>query len=138
MSENHKAQQDHYSAEKIFAQDYKREGSNIPNGLPNTNGKFGGIGGDIDKDALGIGTEAIDIGVENLDGILSYGSAFDSNPFESMFDGSLSPFGLTKSECFSIKSLGILASLNSLSVVKQFRAELRQNTSVTSKGLEQG
>ena len=71
MQGNHETQQDHYSAEKIFAQDYKREGSNIPHGLPSTNGKFGGIGGDIDKDGHGIGTEGIDIGIENLDGIQS-------------------------------------------------------------------
>jgi len=126
-----------YSSEKIFAQDYKRESSNIVNGLPNANGKFGGIGGDIDKDALGLGGEGIDLGFENIDGIVSTGSALDSNPFESMFDGSLSPFGLTKSECFSIKSLGVLASLNSLSLAKQFKG-LRGNTSIISSGMEQG
>ncbi|NBX53231.1 MAG: hypothetical protein EBT63_06255 [Proteobacteria bacterium] len=129
--------QDNYSAEKIFAQDFKREGSNIVNGLPNANGKFGGIGGDIDKDALGLGGEGIDLGFENVEGIVSVGNAFDSNPFDAMFDGSLSPFGLTKSECFSIKSLGVLASLNSLSLAKQFKG-LRGNTSIISSGMEQG
>lgn len=121
------------SSREIFANQINSE-TNIPQGLPNSGGgTFGQMGGDISKDALGIGSEGIDLGLPNLDGVLALGNAFESNPFSALFDGTLSPFGLVKSECFAIKSLGILASLNSLSIAKNFKG-LEGNTSIVGRG----
>ena len=45
--------------------------------------------------------------------------------------------GLTKSECFAIKSMGMLATLNSLSIKSQLSADIKGKTSVIGRG-EQG
>ncbi len=130
----------HFSPQLIFAQNlHGAQSAQSPaSGFPSTAGKFGGMGGNIDKDSgLPFSQEGIQLGTEGLDAIVSYGSAYDQNPFELMFDGALSPFGLTKSECFSIKSLGILTALNNLSLTKQFKASLGANVSLSSKGAEQ-
>lgn len=121
------------SSREIFANQINNQ-TNISNGLPNSaGGVFGQMGGDISKDALGIGNEGIDLGFPNLDGIFSFGNAFESNPFSMVFDGALSPVGLVKSECFAIKSLWVLASLNSLSPAKNFKG-LEGNTSIVGRG----
>lgn len=126
-----------YSAETIFAQNLS---NNSASGLPKVSGKFGGMGGSIDDDAgLPFSKEGICPPFENIDNVFSYGGAFDenNNPFELFFGGSLAPFGLNRSESFAIKSLGTFLSLQSLTFAKQFNFNLHQNTSFSSKGMQQ-
>lgn len=127
-----------YSSQKIFAQNLS---ANSAGGLPKTNGKFGGMGGNIDEDAgLPFSKDGICPPFESIDIIFSVGGVFDenSNPFELFFGGSLAPFGLNRSESYAIKSLGTFLTLQALTFAKQFNFNLHQNTSLSSKGMQQG
>jgi len=129
------------SSESVYTQNTGSSSDhNHYGGLPHANGNAGGmLGGNIDKDSVvGIGGEGISFGIEGLDSVVATESAFEGNIFEKLFDGNLTMFGLTKSECFAIKSLGALTALNSLSISKQFKLDLKQNLSISSKGMEQG
>lgn len=137
MSESPKSMGFEYSSERIFAQNLS---ANSAGGLPKTSGKFGGMGGNIDEEAgLPFSKEGICPPFENIDNVFSVGGAFDesNNPFELFFGGSLAPFGLNRSESYAIKSLGTFLSLQSLTFAKQFNFNLHQNTSFSSKGMQQ-
>jgi hypothetical protein len=100
------------------------------------------VGGDAYKDLVGIGSQGIDIGTGSLDEIFprseNHEGVFSSDALESLFGGILSPFGLVKKECYAIKSLGTFLTLQGMSVSGQLKLDLRQNMSISSKGMQQG
>ena len=129
--------------EMLFANNITSEssgGSKIP---ASSDGFLGGsvAGGDAYRDAVGIGSQGIDFGLGSLDEIIpksdSHEGVFSSDMLDQLFGGILSPFGLIKKECVAIKSLGTFLTLQSLSVSGQLKVNLRQNMSVSSKGMQQ-
>jgi hypothetical protein len=112
-------------------------------GIIGSEGSLGGIviGGDAYKDAIGIGSHGIDIATGSLDEIFpksdNHEGVFSSDALESLFGGILSPFGLPKKECFAIRSLGTFLTLKGLSIAGQLKLDLKQNTSISSKGMQQ-
>jgi len=110
--------------------------------MPSGDGTFGGmsaLSGKVIHDGLdshlGLGSaNGIQLGIETgtdsvFNEILGEG-AFGKNLF-AVFDGSvLSPFGLMKSECYAIKSLGVLMTLNSLSAAKSLNVGITGKTSI--------
>lgn len=91
---------------------------------------------------IGIGSgSGISLGIEGgIDSIKSEllgEGAFQKNLL-AVFDGSvLNIFGLPKNECFAIKSLGVLTSLNNISALKQINLDIKGKTSVIAQGEQQ-
>lgn len=112
-------------------------------------GSHGGMsilaGKPIEGDVLGnigIGSGSgislgIESGIDSINSELLGEGAFQKNLF-AVFDGSiLNVFGLPKSECFAIKSLGVLTSLNNLSALKQINLDIKGKTSIIAQGEQQ-
>ncbi len=91
---------------------------------------------------IGIGSgSGISLGIEGgIDTIQSelLGEGAMQKNLLAVFDGSVfSIMGLPKSECFAIKSLGILTSLNNLSALKQINLDIKGKTSIVAQGEQQ-
>lgn len=124
-----------FKTNAVYAMDY--EGSH--GGMTILTGKL--IEGDV-MGNIGIGSGSgislgIESGIDSMNSELLGEGAFQKNLF-AVFDGSvLNIFGLPKSECFAIKSLGVLTSLNNLSALKQINLDIKGKTSVIAQGDQQ-
>lgn len=105
-------------------------------GMTALNGKL--IEGDV-MGNIGIGSGSgislgIESGIDSMNSELLGEGAFQKNLF-SVFDGTvLNAFGLPRNECFAIKSLGVLTSLNNLSALKQINLDIKGKTSIIAQG----
>jgi hypothetical protein len=99
------------------------------------------VGGDAYKELIGIGSHGIDIGTGSLDEIIprsdNQEGVFSSDMLESLFGGILSPIGLPKEIIPKIRSLGEVLTLRGMAVSNQLKLNLKQNTSISSKGMQQ-
>ena len=102
-------------------------------GFPNSGGKNGGMGGNIDN-TFKFG-EGINIGTSSLDSIIPKGGAFEGDLF-AWADGALSMGKISYHDFFEMaKKMGLKLDV---SVVKETGADLGANMAIISGGQGQG